>query len=95
MSCLEEEVRLVLEEWRVLKARKSPRPVDGRPLGPGLRSALVLLEDKYEMTSGLRALERLARAAAELRDAASSGDAPRITRAYTDFTIALDGWQQT
>jgi hypothetical protein len=95
MSCLDFEVEGVLAAWQALKARKSPRPVDGRPVGAELRAALVLLEDKWEMTSGLRALERLARAAAELRDAASSGDAPRITRAYTDFTAALDGWQQT
>jgi hypothetical protein len=101
MSCLDYEVEAVLAAWAALKARKSPRPVDGRPVGAELRAALVLLEDKWEMTSGHRALERLAAAAVELRDAASSQDSARVTRAYTEFITtleaidAIDAWQRT
>lgn len=93
MSALDEEVAAVLEGWSALKSRAVQRPPRERPVGAVLAGALDALEERFEQTAYLRHLERVLAAAVELRDAASSQDPARITRAYTAVTTALDEWK--
>lgn len=93
MSALDEEVAAVLEAWSALKNRAVQRPQRDRPVGAVLAGALDALEERFEQTAPLRRLEKVLRAAVDLRDAASSQDAARITRAYTALTAALDEWK--